>query len=523
MRVASLLPLLLVAFVATASGSGESNPPPIVFPSARLDRDLVVMRADGSGRRTVTLSGRDDSHPSWSPDGTRIAFDYFDGRRQQIAVLDLRSGRVTTVGEGARPDWSPDGRRLVALDAEGFDDLVTMNADGSGRHKLGLSTAGIADETDPSWSPDGHHIAFVGDGLYVVDASGSGLRRLRREGLGGTASWSPNGRRIAFDCALRRFESCTVGADGSRLRGLSRLGRHPSWSRRNLVAAALEENLTGVIVIRPDGRVVRRLRGSLSSPDWSPNGRRLVAAHEVATNVRLYSIDQSGGQIERLTARPGTVDRAPVWSPDGTRIVFRRRHGRRCSLDVLDLRTRHTRVIVRRVSDRYCLDRPDWSTRGIVYESAGDLWSVPGRGGAPRRLTSTKAGERSPRWAPDGRSIGFVSRRGIWLQRPNGTRTLIVRDGGAFAWSRDGTSLAYAIYNGGTEQDDLYVKLGAAPARRLFEGIDGAPTWSPDGQRLAFAHTDPDPHGISTLLVVDLAGHAAEIADDPAGDPDWRP
>jgi Tol biopolymer transport system component len=520
-----VVPLLVVAFAARADGVPRAATPPIAFPTNRLDRDLVVMRANGTARRTITLSGRDDGDPSWSPDGTRVAFDYYDGRRQQLAVLELRGGRVSSVGEGSTPDWSPDGRRLVALDADNFDDLVTMNADGSGRHELGLSTAGIADETDPSWSLDGRRIAFVGDGLYVVNASGSGLHRIRREGFGGAASWSPDGRRIAFDCVARGFQSCTVRADGSRLRGLSRQGRRPSWSRQNLVATALEDGPNGLVVVHPDGRMVRRLRGSLSSPDWSPAGRHLVAAHEVATNVRLYAIDPTGRRIERLTARRGTVDQAPAWSPGGTRIVFRRRHGRRCSLAVLDLRTHRVRAIVRRTTDRYCLGRPDWSAkgRGIVYESAGDLWTVSPRGGRPRRVTSTRAREMYPRWAPDGRSIGFVAPGGIWVQRPGGSRSLLVPGGGAFAWSRDGTSLAYSVYNGATDESDLYLKTGTAPPRRLFEGIDGAPAWSPDGLRLALSHTDPDPHGQTTLFVVDLAGNAAEIAQDPAGDPDWRP
>ena len=107
--------------------------------------------------------------------------------------------------------------------------------------------------------------------------------------------------------------------------------------------------------------------------------------------------------------------------------------------------------------------------------------------------------------------------------RPGGTRSLLVPGGGLFAWSRDGTSLAYAVWNGATEQSDLYVKTGAVPARRLFEGIDGVPTWSPDGARIAFSHTDADPHSEPVLLVVDLARNTTQIDDQPAGDPDWRP
>jgi Tol biopolymer transport system component len=484
------------------------------------------MRADGTQRRVLTPKARDDSDPSWSPDGSRIAFSYYDGRRERVAVLDLHNGRVRDLGEGFNPDWSPDGRRLVFLDAEGFEDLVVINADGTGRRSLGLKSTGIADETDPAWSPNGRRIAFVGDGLYVVGANGDNPRRIRHEGAAGAATWSPDGHRIAFDCSTRRFEVCLVRPDGTGLRGLTRAGRHPNWSpRRALIALTREDLSSGVVVVSVAGRVVRRLRGDLASGDWSPDGRRFVAEHEVGHGIRLYAIDATGRRIERLTAQRGAVDRAPAWSPDGTRIVFRRKHGRVCSLAVLDVNTRRTRVIVPRTSDRYCLDRPDWSARGrgVVYESAGDLWTVSPRGGSPRRVTSTSARESHPRWAPDGESIGFLAPGGIWVRHPDGSRRLLISGGGPFAWSRDGGSIAYSVYNSSTDEDDLYVRVGADPPRLLFEGIDGAPAWAPDGRRLALSHTYSGSGGGSVLVVVDLDGHAMEIADDPAGEPDWRP
>ena len=479
-------------------------------------------------RRVITPIGRDDSDPSWSPNGRRIAFSYYDGRREQLAVLDLRSGRVRDLGEGFNPDWSPDGKRLVFLDAEGFSDLVVMNADGTARRNLGIENTDIADETDPAWSPDGRRIAFVGGGLYVVGADGRNLRKIRPEGYGGSATWSPDGRRIVFDCVRRRFEVCVVRSNGKGLRGLTSAGRNPNWSPRGgLIALTQEEGPSPIVVVRPDGRIVRRVRGGFASADWSPEGRRLVVEHEIGDGVRLYAVDQTGRGLDRLTARPDGADLAPAWSRDGRRIAFRRRQGGRCSLAVLNVRTRRTRVLVPRTRDRFCWDRPDWSSRGqgIVFSSGGDLWTVSPRGGRPQRLTFSKVGERGPRWAPDGASIGFVTNAGIWVVRPGSPRRLLVPGGGLFAWSRDGSALAYSIYNRITDQSDLYVKKREEPARRIFEGIDGAPAWSPDGSVLSFSHTYPDPRGLgpTVLLVVDLAGHATEIAFDPAGDPDWRP
>jgi Tol biopolymer transport system component len=497
--------------------------PPIAFASSRSDHDLIVIQADGSHRRVVATSGQDETVPAWSPAGTRIAFSHFDGQRERVDVLDVRTGRVRDLGVGYNPDWSPDGTRLVFVDAESFGDLVTIDSDGTNRQNLNLTSSGIADETDPAWSPDGSRIAFMGDGLYTVHPDGTNLHRIRREGYGGSASWSPDSRRIAFDCAVRRFQVCTVLAGGSGLRHLSNRGRHPKWSpRANVLALTRGDTSYSIVLVRPNGSVTRTLPAA-AEPDWSPNGKRLIAEREIGGGPRLYAVDPSGRSIARLT-QGHRADAAPAWSPGGGRIALRRRIGRQCSLAVLDLGSQHVRRIVPRTADRFCRDRPDWSSDGkrIVFSSGSDLWLVAIEGGRPHRLTRTRVSETSPRWAPDHRSIGFLARTGIWLLRPNGTRSLLVRGGGYFAWSHDGQTLAYASYNNQTEQFDLYLRTGNAPSRRLYEGIDGAPTWSPEDRLLAFVHSDPDPHGASSLVVVDLEGSASDLGDETAGQPDWR-
>jgi Tol biopolymer transport system component len=180
-------------------------------------------------------------------------------------------------------------------------------------------------------------------------------------------------------------------------------------------------------------------------------------------------------------------------------------------------------VLVPNTTDRYCDSRPDWSRgHGILYESAGDLWVVSPRGGRPRRITNTSVAETYPRWAPHG-EIGFLAPGGIWVRHVDGSRSLLVPDAGPFAWSHDSHSLAYAVYNSATDQDDLYLKAGSDPPRKLFEGIDGTPSWSPDDRRLVFSHSDPYPEEATYLLVIDLNGGSRLIWGDPLGDADWRP
>lgn len=522
MRVAVLLgAATLAAGAVGADAAPTAQPPPIVFASNRADRDLVVVRQDGRQRRLIVAGARDEAVPSWSPDGTRVAFSRYDGHRERAAVLDLRTRRVRDVGYGYNPDWSPDGKRLVFLDAEGFDDLVTMRADGSNRHRLKLKRTGIADETDPSWSPRGDRIAFGGNGLYTVRPNGSGLRRLRREGRIGRASWSPNGQRIAFDCAVRRSSICVVNADGSKLRKVTNLGQGPAWSRRgNVIASTADEN--SVVLVRPSGKLVRRIR-ALVAPSWSPDGR-LIGAWE-PDSTRLYATNATGRSLARLTNPALGGDAGPAWSPDGRMLAFRRKSRRGCALAVTDVASHKIRTLVAGTQTVGCLGRPDWSPdrARIVYESGGDLWSINARGGRPQRLTATPSPELNPRFAPDGRSIAFVSRGGgIWLLRPNGERTLLVPGGLSFAWSHDGTMLAYLAWSSEREQSDLYLRTPDGAARKLVEGVDDTPTWSSDDRRIASIQYGEGSGSIPTLLVIDLAGNVSEILDE-ASQPDWRP
>ena len=526
MRIALLI--AVAGFAASSSGAAVTRTgplPPIVFTSTRSDHDLVVFQADGTRRHTITASGRDDMLPSWSPDGTRVAFSHYNGTRERVDVLDLRTGRVRDLGEGSSPDWSPDGKQLVFLDAENFDDLVTMKADGTGRHKLNLTGAGIADETDPAWSPTGRWIAFLGDALYLVHPDGSNLHRLRPEGNTGRASWSPDGRRIAFDCAIRRYQVCTVRADGSGLRGLTNRGRGPAWSPRGGLIAVTTEDPTTTVLVRANGRRVRTIGGAYEQPDWSPSGRSLVGARDVGLVDRLYATGPVGRVIARLPRPLRGAARAPAWSPDRRRVAFRLDR-RQCSIAVLDLATGRASRLVPNTRDSFCDDRPEWSPDGkrIVYSSRGDLWSVPSHGGHPRRLTRTRDSEQSPRFAPDHRSIAFVASGGIWLLRPSGRRTLLVAGGNAFSWSHDGAALAYLVYNPSNEGegDDLYVRRGNDPPYRISEHVDFAPSWSPDGAKLAFTYTLDNSSPISMIVVSDLLGHTTGLVDDSV-QPDWRP
>jgi len=106
-----------------------------------LTRDICVINRDGSGFAILITDTTSSTQPAWSPDGTRIAFTHGQG----VAALDLAGGRITPLALGSQPAWSPDGSQLVVV---GFDGLYVIDADGLNRRRL--TTAGAY---APAWRP----------------------------------------------------------------------------------------------------------------------------------------------------------------------------------------------------------------------------------------------------------------------------------------------------------------------------------------------------------------------------------
>ncbi len=158
------------------------------------------------------------------------------------------------------------------------------------------------------FSPDSKQIAFESDRtgqpeLYTTNADGSNQKRLTFAlGEDRPGSYSPDGRQIVFD-------------------------------------SARDNNDLEIYVMNADGTDPRRLTshvGTDSNPAWSPKGDRIVfrslrrpgeAGNEDPAGTppddEIYTMNTSGGDIRRLTTRPGS-DLFPQWSPDGNKIVFRR-------------------------------------------------------------------------------------------------------------------------------------------------------------------------------------------------------
>jgi Tol biopolymer transport system component len=263
--------LLLIAASASAFPGMNGKIATETQEDSGQSADIWTMNPDGTGQTDITNSPLDfESSPSWSPDGTKLAFD---------------------VG--------------LAPPGAGY----TMNADGSGRSFIGPGQS-------LAWSPDGTRIAFrstMGVGgpspaggrfqIFVMNADGSGVRRLTNNSRSDSApAWSPDGTKIAFNGSVIY---CADPPDCTEYRG------GPS----------------DIYTIKVDGSGETNLTNSLSNyealPNWSPDGAKIAfdSYPGGAAQSTLWTMNADGTSPMQVTHNPRS-DLEPVWSPDGTRIAF---------------------------------------------------------------------------------------------------------------------------------------------------------------------------------------------------------
>jgi len=208
----------------------------IAFTSGKDDINnftLYVINVDGTGPRRLLEPGHGDNwHPAWSPRGDLIAFQSNRDRdagdpNLEIYVVTVETGQVTRLTHSEKTDsmpaWSPDGEKIAFVsNRDGDGEIYVMKADGTDQVRL---THSPGEDTQPAWSPDGTKILFMstrdGSGeIYVMNADGSEQTRLTFTELYGewTPRWAMHGTRILFSASYdKNWEIYLMDLDGSNV------------------------------------------------------------------------------------------------------------------------------------------------------------------------------------------------------------------------------------------------------------------------------------------------------------------
>jgi Tol biopolymer transport system component len=587
---------------------------------------IMVADADGRNARPLTAyqTGRRDDNPDWSPDGTLIAFDRRDDTTehpQRITIVDAMTGAErATIGLGVQPSgvaihfldtdptWSADGSRIAF--ARGGPKIppaqiwyAAISRTGTGGVVVGGLTnfsalvnrpacdPGASTRTadgEPAFSPFGSRLAFmVGSSLCTAEIDGSGLAVIQvPAGSSGIKqpAYTPGGD-VAFTvgCAPDLCHSTIWFADGfgrvfsgSLVKLLDLPGgvSAPTFERLNgglslsvsatPQPARVGEDVTLTYTVRNTSTLPARRAwlavdppGGLALTGLSPAARCTVASGAClipnlapqATFTATASVHAGAavdglararagasyydgpasalGDTPFLVLAPSSAYRVTYVSADAPRL-FHSVPGSGAADPVLPAAASgpDTEASARGTALVWVSRR---ATPGTA-EQDGDLFYLPTPTATPVRLTNDTAVDRHPVLSPNGSRVAFASSRSgnfdLWLVNVDGSGLTQLTDHPADdnwpSWSPDGTRLVFTS----TRDDPAGTLYELTVADRTVQRLTTAagpniePAWSPDGTRIAFRHGDdiftmPAAGGPPTLVTP-----AGAVASQPAWAPD---
>jgi tricorn protease len=472
--------VLLILSLVTAAAAQADAPPLLQKPAASQNQvafvyagDLWIVGRDGGNAKRLTTGVGVETDPSFSPDGSLIAFTgEYDGNVDAYVVaasggvpkrLTYHPGNDEVVG------WAVDGKQVLFRSTRnsysGFYRLFTIGMDGGFPTEVPLP------------------MAFEG-------------------------SYSPDGTRIAYQ-PLTQWQR-----DWKRYRGGQTT---PVWIA-SLADSSIEK--------------LPRENSKDSNPMWigskiyflsDRNGPTSLFAYDTATKKVGQLIENGGLDIKSASAGPGVI----AYEQFGTIHLFDIKSGKEQKLnvrvegDIPSVRPRFEKVASK-------ISKASLSPTGAraVFEARGEVVSVPAEKGDARNLTNTTgAAERDPAWSPNGKWVAYFSDESgeyaLHLRDQSGmgeVKKISLGNPSSFfyapAWSPDSKKIAYSDKRQNIWYVDLDkgtpVKVDTSPYG-VFDPISN-PVWSPDSRWITYSRLLKN--RLSAVFVYSIeTGKAHQVTD----------
>jgi serine/threonine-protein kinase len=440
-------------------------------------RTVVYSTVDSAGRsrlfkralddlRQQPIDGSEDGQqPFFSPDGRSLGF--YDGR--QLRKIPVDGGTPTSLADVqglAGASWGPDG---IVASISGKLALVPSMGGTPVPLVPGDSAAGLW----PVLSPDGKVAVYATTNSGTAQLAVAVLSTGRRVNLGipGRAPLGFVGGELIFQRNDGALVAIPLDAGAGRVTGsphvvVAEVAQSPVGAAKAALSASGSLAYLGggaivqAVVVDMKG-AVRPLAvpaGRLSSPRYSPDGRRLAADLSSGGHQDVWIYDVASGAAHRMTS-DGTVNSRPEWTPDGTRILFR--------------------------TDRKGQNTTLWSQPADGSGAAQELVAAPGKDVWEGMLT------------PDSRTVvyrtGSTGLADIWYRRlsadtaEHGIATTPFNEFGPRV-SPDGRWVAYQSNESGS--NEVVVRPFPGPGAQFPVSVGGGttPIWSRDGRRIFYAN-----------------------------------
>jgi serine/threonine protein kinase len=334
----------------------------IAFRSERNPNGIYVMEETGENARRISDLG---FHPSWSPDGKKVVVSdkaaaihtVHTVPNSALWVIDAATGdrrQIETGGDAIMPSWSPNGHRIAFWFVAGgkLGEIATVPAEGG---EPVVVASDEASDWNPVWSPDGKYLYFASD-----RSGNMSFWRVAIDEKTGAAQGAPE----SVPTPSKYCRHITFSRDGRTL------GYVRYESQSNLQAIAFDPK-----TLKTTGEASWITRGDkeIGNPELSPDGETFVVRQPTRTQEDLVIFDKTGGNWRNLMSDKFR-ERIPRWSPDGSQIAF-------------------------------------FSDRSGKYQ----IWTINPDGSNLRQITFTeKTGASAPVYSPDGARLAFTEIEGNW-------------------------------------------------------------------------------------------------------------